>query len=577
MNKSFFQRLYPYLVHHKGKVIGALIFSFLLALLKAWQAYLVKPIFDQGLSATSNLNDALGLAGLLLFIMILNFPCRFYHFYWLRYVVDQTTCRVREQFYRKIQSLPLSFFNDQKQGALVSGLINDTHIFSQGLKGAIDIVREPLTAVFMFGLALYRDWQLTLVILLTAPLFIYIFSKSGRLVRKNQHHVQEELGGLTHTLSEGIIGNKVIKAFSLQNLASLRFLRVQDQYFNHLMKTTMVEEIAHPMVELVGALAFSGIIVFAHYRIHSGAITTGDFVSFITAMALLMDPIRKYAQANIKLNQAQAAGERIFHFFDLPEEIDQGTHAPTTFSDKIVARNLSFSYGENEVVKNVNFTINKGERVAFVGPSGAGKTTLINLFLGLYNLPPGMLFIDGKDVCDTKNTARRNLFGLVGQDVFLFNDTIAFNLCLTLDKPAPEDEQMGRLRDALKTAYATSFVQAMPEKDQTIIGDRGVKLSGGQQQRITLARALMRNPPIYLFDEATSALDNESERFVQKAMGELGADKTIIAVAHRLSTIADFDRIYVMRNGEIVEQGKHTELLSKQGEYFKLYQLGQSS
>ncbi|MBI2522160.1 MAG: ABC transporter ATP-binding protein [Bdellovibrio sp.] len=574
MDKRFFQRLYPYLAHHKGKVIGALIFSFLLALLKAWQAYLVKPIFDQGLSANASLSDAVGLAGLLLLIMILNFPCRFYHFYWLRYVVDQTTCRVREQFYRKIQNLPLSFFNDQKQGALVSGLVNDTHIFSQGLKGAIDIVREPLTAVFMFGLALYRDWQLTLVIVLVAPLFVYIFSKSGRLVRKNQHHVQEELGDLTHTLSEGIIGNKVIKAFSLQNLASMRFLRAQDQYFNHLMKTTIVEEIAHPMVELVGALAFSGIIVFAHYRIQSRAITTGDFISFITAMALLMDPIRKYAQANIKLNQAQAAGERIFHFFDLPEEVDQGRYAPTYFSQEIVARNLSFSYGEKQVLKNVNFTIKKGERVAFVGPSGAGKTSLINLFLGLYSLPPGMLFIDGKDVCDTKNSARRSFFGLVGQDVFLFNDTIAFNLCLTLDR---KDEQSDRLQEALNTAYATSFVKAMPEQEQTIIGDRGVKLSGGQQQRITLARALMRNPPIYLFDEATSALDNESERFVQKAMGELGADKTIIAVAHRLSTIADFDRIYVMRHGEIVEQGTHAELLSTQGEYFKLYQLGQSS
>ncbi|MEK6624929.1 MAG: ABC transporter ATP-binding protein, partial [Bdellovibrionota bacterium] len=303
-------------------------------------------------------------------------------------------------------------------------------------------------------------------------------------------------------------------------------------------------------------------------------ITTGDFVSFITALALLMDPIRKYAQANIKLNQAQAAGERIFHFFDLPEEVDRGEHTPTTFSENIVARNLTFAYGDNTVLKNVNFTIKKGERVAFVGPSGAGKTTLINLFLGLYHLPENMLFIDGRDISASKNAARRDLFGLVGQDVFLFNDTIAFNLCLTLDR---KDEKTDQLRDALKTAYATSFVQAMPQQEQTIIGDRGVKLSGGQQQRITLARALMRNPPIYLFDEATSALDNESERYVQKAMGELGADKTIIAVAHRLSTIADFDRIYVMRNGEVVEQGTHSELLSRQGEYFKLYQLGQSS
>jgi len=301
MNKNFYQRISPYMMEHRWRLVGALFLSFALAALKGWQAYLVKPIFDQGLGMSAQSKDVYFLAGLLLFIMMVNFPCRYFHFYWLRFVVDHTTCRVREALYRKIQNLPLSFFAEQKQGAIVSGLINDTQMFSQGLRGAIDIVREPLTALFMLGLAIYRDWQLTLVIFIVSPLFVLIFGKSGKKVKSNQHFVQEELGILTHVLSEGITGNKVIKAFNLQNLSLSRFLRTQQTYFKHLMQTTKIEEIAHPLVELVGAIAFSGIIIFAHHRIQSGAITTGDFVSFVTAMALLMDPIRKYSQANIKL------------------------------------------------------------------------------------------------------------------------------------------------------------------------------------------------------------------------------------------------------------------------------------
>jgi subfamily B ATP-binding cassette protein MsbA len=463
----------------------------------------------------------------------------------------------------------MNFYAKSKQGKLISNLLNDTGTFSQGFRGSVDIIREPLTAVFMFGLALYRDWQLTLIIIVVAPLFVLIFSKSGRKVRKNQGDVQEEASLLTHTIGEGISGYKITKAFNLEKFQNHRFKGAQDRFFNSLMKTTFVEEIAHPFVELVGALAFSGVILFAHHRIHVGGMTTGDFISFITALALLMDPIRKYSQANVKINQALAAGERIFNLLQLPEETDNGKIDTVKFKDAIEVKNLTFSYGEGDVLKNMNMTINKGEKVAFVGLSGSGKSTLINLLLGLYRVEPETITIDGSDILDYKLDALRSLSGLVSQDIFLFHDSIKENLCLGKEFT---DEQ---IKKALEVAYADEFVHKLPQGIDTVIGDRGTRLSGGQQQRITIARAFLQDTEILLFDEATSALDNESEKVVQKALERLAGSKTVIAVAHRLSTIQEFDKIFVLHEGHLVESGTHSELMDKSGEYAKLYDLSQ--
>jgi len=569
MNSRFLKSLWPYVAEHRSKIIGSVILSLVLAVLKGLQAYLVKPIFDKGLSDTSSLSEAAFLAGVLFLLMLVNFPARFFHFYWIRYVVEHATCGVRADLFKKIQRFPMTFLNEKKQGLLISNMVNDTQIFSQGFRGAMDLVREPLTALLMLGLALYRDWQLTLIIFAVAPLFVIIFGKSGKKVKNHQHHVQEEMGQMTHNIGEGIVGHKIIKSFGLQNFSFLRFLSSQQKFFIALMKTTRVEEIAHPMVELVGGIAFSGIIIFAHYRISSGALTTGDFVSFVTAMALFMDPVRKYSQANIKINQARAAGERIFSLLNTPEELDSGKHEITSFQSKIQIKNLSFSYGQHQVIDDLSLEIKKGEKVAFVGLSGSGKSTLINLFLGLYPVAPGHIFIDGVDISDIKLASLRHLFGPVSQDIFLFNDTIKVNLQVGVEYS--EDQ----LQHALQVSYADEFVAKLPNGLETLIGDRGTRLSGGQQQRLTIARAFLKNPDIYLFDEATSALDNESEKIVQMALQRAGGDKTVIAVAHRLSTIQDFDRIYVMHSGKIVEYGTHNHLISLNGEYSKLYQLTQ--
>lgn len=290
---KFVQSILRYVTPYKFKIVGAIALSIVLAILKMSQAYLVKPIFDKGLSPSSTLEETLMFAGILLGVMLINFPCRFFHFYWIRFVVERATCAVRLEMFQKIQKLPTSFYSNNKQGVLISNLTTDTHTFSQGFRSIIDLIREPLTAVFMLGLAFYRDWNLTLIMLAVAPIFVLIFMKSGKKVRINQAHVQEELGNMTHNISESIEGQKVTKSFNLQLFVNKRFEAVQNRFFNSTMKTIVVEEIAHPSVELVGGIAFALIVVFAHYRISTGMMTTGDFVSFITAMALFMDPIRK--------------------------------------------------------------------------------------------------------------------------------------------------------------------------------------------------------------------------------------------------------------------------------------------
>ena len=410
-------------------------------------------------------------------------------------------------------------------------------------------------------------WQLTLVILVVGPLFVMIFQVSGKKIRANQGEVQEGRAELTHNLSEGLSAHKVTKAFNLQEFVMSRYNRAQDYYFNYVMRTSKVEEIAHPFVELIGAMAFSMVIVFAYYRIKSGAMTVGDFIQFIAALALLMDPIRKYSQANVKLGQGLAAGDRIRHILELEEEIDNGEFEVKSFDKEIVVSNVTFSYGEGEVLKDFSMKIQKGQKVALVGLSGSGKSTLINLLLGLYPISKGSITIDGKNLSDIELKSLRKLYGLVSQDIFLFHDTIRANL--TVGGLFSEEQ----IQQALEVSYASEFVNKLPNGLDTVIGDRGAKLSGGQQQRLTIARAFLQNTDILLFDEATSALDNESEKVVQRALEAIAGNKTVIAVAHRLTTVQDYDRIFVLKDGRLVEEGSHLELMNKIGEYKKLYEL----
>lgn len=571
MIKKLICQLLPYLMPYRKKALVAFLLSFVLAALTGAQVKLIKPIFDQGLSGKAELNDVLILAGSLLILGLINFPARFYHFYWMRYVGERMNADMRSALFAKLQRLPTSFYNQNKQGRMLSTVLNDAEIFAQSFRAIIDVIREPVKGAVYLGLAIYSDWQLTLVILLVGPLFVIIFQVSGKKVKANQAEVQEGRAELTHNLSEGLSAHKVTKAFNLQEFVMSRYNKAQDYYFNFTMKTSKVEEIAHPFVELIGAIAFSLVIVFAYYRIKSGAMTVGDFIQFVAALALLMDPIRKYSQANVKLGQGLAAADRINQILELKEEADTGSLDLKNFSDEIVVSDVTFNYGEGDVLKNFNLKVKKGQKVALVGLSGSGKSTLINLLLGLYPLSHGKISIDGHNISEIKLKSLRRLFGLVSQDIFLFHDTIRENLAI--GGSFSDDE----IKKALKVSYASEFVDKLPRGLETVIGDRGAKLSGGQQQRLTIARAFLQNTDILLFDEATSALDNESEKVVQQALESIAGNKTVIAVAHRLSTIQDYDRIFVLKDGRLVEEGTHAELIANNSEYKKLYELSLKS
>lgn len=561
--------MFPYLKPFWKEAIVATILAFPLAAIKAYEAYLVKDVFDKGFAAGSHFEDALSLALILIGLGIINYPLRYFHYYGLRQVVDKSTRLIRSRIYSKFQHLPAKYFSQTKQGNLISTIMNDTMVFSEAFKNSMEVVREPITAMALLGVAFYHDWQLTLIIFATSPLFIITFHYTGKRIRKYVGRAQNDNAEMTHIVSEALGGQKIIKAFGLRDYIVGRFEKTQDQFIEHRTKSNSAEEHSHPLVELIGSVAFGGVIIFAHHRIAVGALTTGGFISFVAALAMFMDPVRRFSKANAKLNQAQAAAVRIFGLLDVPEEPQSQLKDLPGFHSSIEFRNISFSYGEGTVLKNFNLTIKKGEKVGLVGLSGSGKSTLVSLLLRLYDVTQGTILIDGVDINEYSLHSVRKVFALVSQDIFLFNDTIKENLT-TGDIHTDEE-----IKHALDISYASEFVKDMPQGLETHIGDRGVRLSGGQSQRITIARAFLKNRDVLLFDEATSALDNESEKIVQAALERVAGHKTVIAVAHRLSTLKDFNRIVVMKDGNKVEEGSHAELMASGGEYKKLYELSQ--
>lgn len=560
--------MFPYLRPFWKEALGASLLALPLAGIKAYEAYLVKDIFDKGFSPDSTFDEAAKLALILVGLGILNYPLRYFHYFILRQSVDKVTCLMRAKIFEKFQHLPAKYFAQQKQGNLISTVINDTSVFSEAFKSSLEIIREPITALALLGVALYHDWQLALIIFATAPLFIATFYYTGKRIRKYVKLAQQDNADMTHVAGEVLGGQKIVKAFGLKGYVLQRFDHIQNLFIYHRTKSNSAEEHSHPLVELVGSIAFAVVIIFAHHRITSGALTTGGFISFVAALAMFMDPVRKYAKANAKLNQAQAAATRIFGLLDVEEEVETGREL-TSFEREIEFRNVNFSYGEGPILKNFNLTIRKGEKVGLVGLSGSGKSTLISLLLRLYPVTDGQILIDGVDANEYSLTSMRKIFSLVSQDIFLFNDTVRENLT-TGDKHTEEE-----IHHALEISYAKDFVNDLPNGLETPIGDRGLRLSGGQSQRLTIARAFLKNRDILLFDEATSALDNESEKLVQAALDRVAGHKTVVAVAHRLSTLKDFNRIVVMKDGEKVEEGTHQELLSLNGEYKKLFELSQ--
>jgi subfamily B ATP-binding cassette protein MsbA len=491
--------------------------------------------------------------------------------YLMNYVGQRVVADLRQRLYSHLQTLSLSFFDKTPTGVLMARITNDVNSIQGAVADAVTgMIKDIFTAICLIGVVFYRDWLLALIAIFVFPLAAYPFIAFSRKLRKISKRTLETMAYISTFLQETIFGHRIVKAFNMEAYENRRFSDANEQYFKYLMKRVKIRSLSNPVMEWLAYLGIGAFVWVGGYRVISGAMTVGDFFSFMTAMALLYDPMRGISKVNLLIQEGIVAARRVFAILDLKPEVADAPDAQVLppFSREIEYHNVSFGYNNEMVLKRIDITVKRGEKVALVGSSGAGKTTLVNLLPRFYDVSEGQIRIDGMDIRRRTLKSLRDQIAVVGQQTLLFNDTVRNNIAY--GRPdIPEQEVI----KAAKMADAHDFILKLPQRYDTAIGEQGVMLSGGQRQRISIARALLKNAPILILDEATSSLDTESEREVQAALERLMEKRTVLVIAHRLSTVRNVDRILVLSDGEIIEEGVHRELMAIDGEYKKLYEL----
>tara|TARA_Y100001947_G_scaffold24717_1_gene18335 strand:+ start:2510 stop:4288 length:1779 start_codon:yes stop_codon:yes gene_type:complete len=497
----------------------------------------------------------------------------FGHNYSVGHLVQSLIVKLRQKLFDHLVNLSLTFFSRSKTGDLISRFTNDLHVFQNMLQvGVTGPFRDIPQFFLLLGIMFFRSWQLAFVTMIIIPIaifFIQIFGQRNKIAVSKR---QISFGGLSSLLVETITGVRVVKAFGMEKYESKRFKDANDDLYKNHMRSIMIDSYSYPIIEIIGASAGATIVAYGGYLIINGQITPGDFTSFVISFFMLNEPVKKLNGFNLKLQEGFAAVRRIFNILDVKDDIVILPNATklTNFDREISLNIHAFHYPDQDepAVKDFQLTVQKGEAVALVGSSGAGKTTIANLIPRFYDITRGEISIDGYDLRDLDLVSLRKMIAIVTQDTILFNDTIASNI--TYGQPDCSNE---RMYAAAQAANAHKFIAEQPQGYETVIGEKGVRLSGGQRQRLSIARALVKDAPILILDEATSALDSESEIEVQQAIEHLMENRTTIVIAHRLSTIRNTDRICVMEKGQIVEQGTHDELLLREGRYQQLYEM----
>lgn len=483
----------------------------------------------------------------------------------LRWVARHVVQDLRIDAFNRLIKLPVQFFDANSAGVLTSKITYDADQMSKAATSAtMTLVRDTLTIVGMLGYMFYLDWKLTLIfILVTPPMALYLRRMTPKL-RAAGRSAQETVGSMTKVLEEAISGQRIVKIFGGEEYESLRFEKVVQRNRQMLVRLARISAFNTLVVELLAAVAL-GMVVF--YAV--GSFTAGEFAAFVGALLLLIAPIKSLSSLNEDIQVSLAAAQSVFAVIDETPESDTGTKTIHRVKGNIEYRHIGLRYdnANRNAINDLSFSIKPGEKLALVGRSGGGKTTLVNLLPRFYEYQQGLLLIDGMDIRALSLKSLRQQFALVSQDVILFNDTVFNNIAYGALRNSTEAQVI----EAAKAAHAWEFIQNLPEGLNSEIGDRGVRLSGGQRQRLAIARAILKDAPILLLDEATSALDTESEQHVQAALDELMRNRTTIVIAHRLSTIENADRILVLEQGEIVESGTHAELLSANAHYARLY------
>jgi subfamily B ATP-binding cassette protein MsbA len=532
--------------------------------------FLVRDIFDRIFTARDTFALKM-LPGAIIAVFLVRGLAGFGSTYLTEWVGQRIVADLRNQLTEHIQRLPLAFFNRTATGTIVSRITNDVALVRVALTDAVaSLLRDSTSLVVLVCVAFYLDWVLALIAFVVFPASVLPVIRLSRKLRTLSKRGQATMGNLTALLQETIQGNRVVKAFGMQEYERRRAGAENERLFRLYMKSTRIRAFTNPMMEVLAGFGVAGVVAYGGYSVIAGGRTQGDFLGFVTALFTLYEPFKGLARVNTVIQQALGAAERVLELLDTPSEVSDrpGARVLEMVRDGIRFEGVSFSYDHDAVLRGVDLPIRRGEVVALVGMSGGGKSTLADLLSRFYDASGGRILIDGVDVRDYTLASLRAQIAIVTQQTFLFNDTVRNNIAYG---------NIGRDLDAIvaaaKAAYAHDFIEELPQGYETVVGELGVKLSGGQRQRLAIARALLKDAPILVLDEATSALDSESERLVQRALETLMKNRTSLVIAHRLSTIRRADRIVVLVRGRIVEQGTHDELLQLNAEYRKLHDL----
>jgi len=529
---------------------------------------LLKPVLDKGFSPSAEFKVWWVPLGLLLLFLIRGVS-GFLSTYCMSWIANNVLRDLRRAMFDRILLMPASSFDAQTSGQLISRIISDVNGVTSAATNAVNtIVRDSLILIGLLGWLFWLNWKLTLVVFALLPLLGGLTLVFSRRMRNVSRTAMKATADMTRSVEEAIFGNRVIKIYQGQSQESKRFEEVNSEFRSQSMKMTVAHALQTPISQFIAAIGVAVVLTIALVESRSGQSTIGDFISFVTAMLMMLGPLRHLSDVNAQLQKGLAAAESVFHLIDEKSELDSGQDAIGRTKGNIDFFEVSLVYenSKRSILSKITLSIRAGETVAFVGPSGGGKTSIVNLIPRLYEPTSGLIRIDGIPIHTLTLASLRSQISLVSQDIVLFNDSIRNNIIYG-SQLASDDE----VRSVLSAADLLDFVDSLPDGINTIVGDRGVLLSGGQKQRVAIARALLKNAPILILDEATSSLDSTAEANVKASIDQLRKGRTTLVVAHRLSTIANADRIYVIDTGQILAQGTHLELLERSQVYSRLY------